>query len=172
MKKDIKLFITDIDGVWTDDSIYYDKDGKETVKFNLNDSAGVYMLYLHKIPVVAISENKNRTIQTRMEKLKINDILLGISNKLTEIERLLEKHNLTWEEVAYIGNDINDIQLLKKAGLSAVPGQVPHYVKKHADFSLVRKGGEGAFREFVEKYLDAKGLLEPTINQLINLDNN
>jgi len=167
MGKEIKLFITDIDGVWTDNSLYYDKMGTESKRFNLGDSVGIMFLYLQNIPVAVISEENNDIIRDRLEKLKVQDLFLGVTNKLSIAENLIKKLGISWGEVAFIGDDINDIQLLEKAGYSAAPAQAPHYVKKHARLTLMKNGGEGAFREFVEKYLDTKGLLNDTIEKYL-----
>jgi 3-deoxy-D-manno-octulosonate 8-phosphate phosphatase (KDO 8-P phosphatase) len=172
MGKDIKLFITDIDGVWTDNSLYYDKSGHEAKRFNLGDSVGVMFLYLQNIPVAVISEENNEIIRERLEKLKVNDLFLGVTNKLSIAENLIRKYNITWNEVAFIGDDINDIKLLEKAGYTATPAQAPHYVKKYGRLSLMKKGGEGAFREFVEKYLDTQGLLNQTIEKYLLINEN
>jgi len=167
MKNNIKLFITDIDGVWTDSSVYYDKTGNETRKFNLNDSTGLLFLYLLNIPVIVITEENNEILKRRMNKLKVNEFFLGVTNKLAIAEELLEKYNVSWDEVAYIGDDINDIKLMKRVGYSATPAQAPHYIKRVANYVMMRKGGEGAFREFVEKYLDINGLLDSTIEKYL-----
>ena len=170
MKKEIKMFVTDIDGVWTDKSIYYNNDGDEYRRFNLSDSVGVLFLYLLNIPVIAISEENSEILKRRIKKLRVNEYYLGATNKVAIISELLNKYNLEWDEVAFIGDDINDIKLLEKAGFSATPSQASYYVKKNADLVLISRGGEGAFREFVEKYLDAMGLLEATVEKYLQIN--
>ena len=169
MKKDIKLFITDIDGVWTNGGIYYDKSGNEFRKFNHSDSLGVFLLYLQKIPVAAFSEVYSEIAERRLKKLKITEVFLGIDNKLKVADSLREKYNITWDEIAYIGDDLNDIKLLQKVGLSAVPAHVPYYIKKNADYMLSKSGGDGVFREFVERYLDENDLLQETIEKYLSV---
>ncbi len=136
----IKLFITDIDGVWTDGGMYYDETGNEWKKFNTADSAGVLFLRLLGIPTAIITGEN------------------------TQIVQLIKKYKLDWNEIAYIGDDINDIQLLKKVGLSACPQNAPDYIKAEVDISLSKDGGEGAFRQFVENYLEQKKLLTKVID--------
>jgi len=169
MKNNIKLFITDINGVWTNNRVYYDKNGNETKCFNLNDGVGVMFLYLNNIPLVVITEDQNEIIKLRLKKLKITDYHLGVTNKTKTAEEILKKYNVKWDEIAYIGDDINDLPLLKKAGYAAVPGQAPYYVKKEVPHILTRHGGGGVFREFVEKYLDEIGLLNKTIEKYLTV---
>jgi len=152
-KPSIKLFITDIDGVWTDGGMYYDQSGNEWKKFNTADSAGVLFLHLLGIPTAIITGEDTEIVRRRAAKLGIENLFMGVKNKVSVAEALCEKLNIKLSEVAYIGDDINDILLLQKVGLSASPANAPDYVAKHADWKLPVKGGDGAFRAFVEKYL-------------------
>ena len=167
IKSNIKLFITDIDGVWTDGSMYYTENGDEFKKFNTSDSAGILFLKILKIKTAIISGEKSYSVALRAKKLKIDHVFLGVSNKVAVATKLKEKYQLSWEEIAYIGDDINDILLLRKAGLSACPSSAEDYIKKEVDWVLTKKGGEGVFREFVQKYLIEKNQLESVINQYL-----
>ena len=167
IKSDIKLFITDIDGVWTDGGMYYTENGDELKKFNTSDSAGVLFLKILKIKTAIISGEKSYSVAKRAKKLKIDNVFLGISDKVTVASKLKEKYQLKWEEIAYIGDDVNDILLLRKAGLSACPSSAEEYIKQEVDWVLTKKGGEGAFREFVQKYLKENNQLEFVINQYL-----
>ena len=166
----IKLFITDIDGVWTDGGMYYDKTVNEWKKFNTSDSAGVLFLRLADIHFAIITGENTPIVQRRADKLQVKHCFLGIKDKVAVAEQLLEKYNLNWQEVAYIGDDINDIKLLQKVGLSACPNQAPNYIKNKVDWVLTKNGGEGVFREFVERYLEEKGLLENVIDAYLQND--
>lgn len=163
----IKLVITDIDGVWTDGGMYYDNNGNELKKFNTSDSAGVLFLRTLKIPVAIISGENTEIVARRAKKLNINHVFLGIKKKLEIATELCNKLNITMDQVAYIGDDINDLKLLKKAGVSACPNNAPDYVKKHVDYITNKNGGDGAFREFIEKILKDNNLLEETIERVI-----
>lgn len=167
----IKLFITDIDGVWTDGGMYYDKEDKEWKKFNTSDSAGVLFLKLANIHIAIITGEDTPIVKRRASKLNVANYFLGIKDKVLVAEQLLEKYKLKWEEVAYIGDDINDIKLLQKVGLSACPNQAPDYIKSKVHWVLNKNGGEGVFREFVEKYLTVTGQLESTLNAYLNGSN-
>lgn len=150
-----KLILTDIDGVWTDGGMYYDEKGNEFKKFNTYDSAGVLFCKLLKIPFGIITGENSKSVKRRAEKLKIAHLFLGVKNKVDVVTDLCNSLSITLEDVAYIGDDINDFNLLKKVGLSACPNSAPDYIKEIVDWKLDKKGGEGVFREFVEKILIA-----------------
>lgn len=158
-----KLILTDIDGVWTDGGMYYDQTGNEWKKFHTYDSAGVLLAHKFNIPVGIITGEETEIVRRRAEKLKIDFLFQGVKNKVAVAKELCNKLNIELEEVAYIGDDINDIELLRIVGLSGVPSSAPSYVQDLASVHLSKKGGEGVFREFVE-YI----LIEC---DLINLDN-
>ena len=155
-----KLFITDIDGVWTDGGMYYDQTGNELKKFNTSDSAGILLLRALKIPVAIITGEHTEIVTRRAAKLDIELVFQGVKDKLSVAENLCRSLNIMLSEVAYIGDDIGDISLLKKAGIAGSPANAPEYVKKHAQIITTRKGGDGAFREFVEKVLEDNALLD------------
>ena len=164
--KDIKIFFTDIDGVWTDGSMYYFEDGNEAKRFNTYDSAGVLLLKTLNIPVVIISSESSNMVKNRAKKLGIKDTMLGVKNKLKEAETFVQKLNYKMTDVAFIGDDINDLELLKKVGLSACPNNATELIKENVNWVLSKNGGEGVFREFVEKYLTSKKILNETIRMV------
>lgn len=146
-----KLILTDIDGVWTDGGMYYDQSGNEWKRFNTSDSAGVLFCKNLKIPVGIVTGENTKIVQRRAEKLNIEFLFQGVSDKLSLVRDLCEKENISLEEVAYIGDDLGDMSLLKEVGFSAAPSNAPSYVKEIVDFVTNKKGGDGAFREFVEE---------------------
>nr|WP_315162603.1 HAD hydrolase family protein [uncultured Flavobacterium sp.] len=148
-----KLILTDIDGVWTDGGMYYDNTGNEFKKYNTSDSAGVLFCRLLEIPVGIITGEKNDIVINRAQKLNIDLLFMGIKNKLQVVEDLSSKLNIAMSEIAYIGDDINDIQVLKAVGISACPSDAPIYVKKHCNLVLNKAGGNGVFREFIERII-------------------
>lgn len=164
---DIKLVMTDIDGVWTDGGMYYDQTGNEWKKFNTTDSAGVLFCHALDIPVAVITGEKTEMVSRRTNKLNIDYVYQDVHNKIEIAKQLTNKLNISWEEVAYIGDDLVDIKLLKKVGISAAPSDAPDYVKKHVDLVTTKKGGNGVFREFVEELLSKQGLLIKTISMYI-----
>jgi 3-deoxy-D-manno-octulosonate 8-phosphate phosphatase (KDO 8-P phosphatase) len=166
----IKLFITDIDGVWTDGGMYYDETGNEWKKFNTSDSAGVLLLRLLGIPVAIITGEDTEIVKRRAEKLKIDYLFMGVKSKLSVAEKLCNQLNISMKEVAYIGDDLNDIHLLKEVGLSATPANAPQFVKDIVTWKLDVKGGDGAFRAFVERYLTETGKLKDGIDLFLKTD--
>jgi YrbI family 3-deoxy-D-manno-octulosonate 8-phosphate phosphatase len=145
-----KLIITDIDGVWTDGSMYYDDTNLEFKRFNTSDSAGVLFLKYLEIPLAIITGENTQIVQRRADKLKIERVYLGVKDKYTQAKQLCEEMKISIKDVAFIGDDINDLELLEKVGFSAVPDNAPVYIKSKVDLVLSKKGGDGAFREFVE----------------------
>jgi len=150
-----KLILTDIDGVWTDGGMYYDQTGNEWKKFNTYDSAGV--LFAHKLNILVgiITGETTEIVKRRSEKLGIDYLCQGVQNKLAKATELCDSLGFTLEDVAYIGDDLNDIELLKNVGFSATPASAPQYIKDIANVSLSKKGGDGVFREFVEYIFQA-----------------
>lgn len=153
-----KLILTDIDGVWTDGGMFYDQTGNEWKKFNTSDSAGVLFCKKLNIPVGIITGETTEIVKRRAEKLKIDYLFQGITTKLQVAKSLCEKLNISLDEVAYIGDDIGDITLLKAVGISAAPNNASTYIKKIVKFTTQKKGGEGAFREFVETIIGQERL--------------
>lgn len=168
----IKLFITDIDGVWTDGGMYYDNLGNEWKKFNTSDSAGVILLKLLGIPVAVITGEDTEIVKRRSNKLKIDYLFMGVKSKISVALNLCEELKISMEEVAYIGDDLNDIHLLKKVGLSAAPLNAPEYIKDIVKWKLDVKGGDGAFRAFVERYLNEIGKLQDAVQLFLDTDIN
>ena len=148
-----KLILTDIDGVWTDGGMYYDQTGNEWKRFHTYDSAGVLFSHQHGIPVGIITGENTEIVKRRSEKLKVDYLFQGVKNKLSVAEELCKELKIRMEDVAYIGDDIGDIELLEKSGISATPKSAPLYVQNHAKMVMKKNGGEGVFREFVEKIL-------------------
>ncbi|PXX27823.1 HAD family hydrolase [Arenibacter sp. ARW7G5Y1] len=153
-----KLILTDIDGVWTDGGMYYDETGNEFKKFNTYDSAGVLFSKILDIPCGIVTGENVNSVKRRGEKLKMDYVYLGIKNKVEVVQLLIDKLHIKWEEVAYIGDDINDYHLLSKVGISACPNSAPEYIKEIVNWQLHKNGGEGVFREFVEKIIQANNL--------------
>lgn len=149
-----KLILTDIDGVWTDGGMYYDQTGNEWKKFHTYDSAGVLLAHRYGVPVGILTGEETEIVRRRAEKLKVDYLFQGVKNKLEIARQLCEQLGIALEEVAYIGDDLNDIELLKAAGFAGVPASAPQYIRNLGNVNLNKKGGEGVFREFVESFFD------------------
>ena len=167
-----KLIITDIDGVWTDGGMYYDQTGNEWKKFNTSDSAGIIFARILNIPVAIMTGETTSIVLRRAEKLKINHVFQGVKNKLKCAEDLCKQLGISLEETAFIGDDINDIHLLKKVGMSCSPANAPDYIKSHVGYVTSLKGGEGAFREFIEHIIKKNGKFEDVLNSYLSIEHN
>jgi YrbI family 3-deoxy-D-manno-octulosonate 8-phosphate phosphatase len=163
-----RLIITDIDGVWTDGGMYYDQTGNEWKKFNTSDSAGVLWARLNDILVAIVTGENTEIVRRRAEKLKIEHLFLGVKDKVSVINELVGSLGITWQEVAYIGDDINDYHALKNVGFSACPLNAPAYIKEIVDITLDVKGGDGAFRTFVEHILTVNGKMKETLEAYLS----
>lgn len=159
MKRLPKLVLTDIDGVWTDGGMYYDQTGNEWKKFHTYDSAGVLFCHQQNIPVGIITGEETEIVKRRADKLKIDYLFQGVRNKLEVTQKLCQDLKISLNDVAYIGDDLNDIELLKNVGFTATPSSAPDYIKKLASFTTNKAGGEGAFREFVETLLEINEII-------------
>lgn len=162
--KQPKLILTDIDGVWTDGGMYYDQTGNEWKKFHTYDSAGVLLAHKFNIPVGIITGENTEIVSRRAKKLKVDYLFQGIKNKLETAQSLAKQLNIGLSDIAYIGDDINDITLLKNAGFAGVPASAPVYIRELSTVPLQKKGGEGVFREFVEYILLANKSYEEILN--------
>jgi 3-deoxy-D-glycero-D-galacto-nononate 9-phosphatase len=158
-----KLILTDIDGVWTDGGMYYDNTGNELKKFNTGDSAGVLYAKALSIPVAIITGEDTAIVKRRADKLKVDFLFQGVTNKLVVAEQLCKQMNISLNECAYIGDDLNDIPLLKAVGFSASPSNAPRFMHSMVNYVTTRSGGEGAFREFVEYVLSQNNRLDEAI---------
>ena len=163
-----KLIITDIDGVWTDGGMYYDQTGNEWKKFHTYDSAGVLFCKKLNIPIAIITGEDTEIVRRRAEKLNIEYLFMGVTNKHIVTRKLCCELGISLMDVAFIGDDLNDMELLKEVGISAVPSSAPDYIKEIADKCLSKRGGEGVFREFVE-YILLQNMDEHQFNEILNL---
>lgn len=153
-KKQIKLFLADIDGTLTDSGMYYSENGDELKKFSTYDGKAFQLLREHGILTGIITSEKMALNRKRAEKLKLDYDFHGIQNKLDVVKKLCEKINISLSEVAYIGDDINDFELLSNVGICACPVNAVSEIKNISGIiKLTKKGGEGAVREFVESLL-------------------
>lgn len=158
-----KLFITDIDGVWTDGGMYYTAEGDVMKRFCVKDGWGVIFLRHLGVPVAIMTGENTQIVARRAAKLKIEECHLGVKDKLTLAREVCDRMGITLDDVAFIGDDINDLPLLKAVGCSGCPSNTPDYVKAQVDYVGTVHGGEGAFREFVETILKRENLLYSTI---------
>ena len=155
-KTNIKLFITDIDGTLTDGGMYYSENGDELKKFNTRDGMGLQMLREAGIKTAIITSEDRQLNQRRAEKLKVDFIRQGKVNggKVAVAQEIAKEMGISMNEVAYIGDDVNCIELLKAVGLKACPADACKKVKEIPGIKvMIHKGGDGCVREWIETSL-------------------
>ena len=154
--KKIKLFLSDVDGTLTDAGMYYGHDGEQQKKFNTHDGKGFELLRKANIKTGFITSEVSEIVLKRAEKLKIDFLFQGVSNngKLDVAKEICKEQNISLEEVAYIGDDINCVELLEKVGAAACPKDAICQVKNIIGIKILsKKGGEGVVREFIDYLL-------------------
>lgn len=153
----IRLLLTDCDGVLTDAGVYYSANGEELKRFSLRDGMGVERLReLAGVETGVITGENTPIVARRAEKLHIVELHLGVKNKKQTLFDILERRQLAPEQVAYIGDDLNDEAIMRAVGLAACPADAEEAILKIADYICLKPGGHGAFREFAEIIIQAK----------------
>jgi 3-deoxy-D-manno-octulosonate 8-phosphate phosphatase (KDO 8-P phosphatase) len=153
----IRLFATDVDGVLTDAGMYYAESGDEWKKFNTRDGMGLKLLQKAGIITAIVTQERTKLVARRAEKLAIPELHQAVMDKLSLVREMAARYGLTLSQVAYIGDDINDLETLKAVGFSATPADGMPQVAAVVDYICRKKGGEGAVREIIEMILDAQG---------------
>ena len=161
--KKIKLLATDVDGVLTDAGMYYSEHGDELKKFNTRDGMGLVLLRYAGVRLAIVTSEDTKIVERRAAKLRITDLLQGARDKVTALETIMKRHGLSWEEVAYIGDDVNDLAVLKRAGFAASPADGTEANRKAAHYVTKKRGGEGCVREVCEMILEARGMAAESV---------
>ncbi|MGB7296140.1 MAG: HAD hydrolase family protein [Candidatus Aminicenantales bacterium] len=152
----IKMIIMDVDGTLTDGTLCVLPDGEEVKSYHVRDGLGILLAHLVGIKTGIITGKTSRALEKRAERLGIDELHQGILDKRGVFERILEKHGLQAEEVAYIGDDLGDLEVIKTVGLAAAVADAHPEVKKHCHFISQHNGGKGAVRELIELVLGAQ----------------
>lgn len=158
--KNIKLLILDVDGVMTDGSIILDNEGNELKRFHVRDGHGIKMLGKVGITVGIITGRKSKVVEIRAKELGIKEVHQRILKKSVLYEELIAKYDCKDENVAFMGDDIVDQELFRRAGLTAAPADAEDLAKELADLVTEKRGGRGAVREFSDMILKYSGLWE------------
>lgn len=155
--ENIKLMAFDVDGVFTDGSIIYDENGKETKIFNAKDGQGIVCVEKAGIITAIITARENGTVAHRAKNLGIVELHQGVKYKLPVLEEIVKKYNLSLDNVSYMGDDLPDICILEKVGLACCPNDAVDEVRSVCDFISSENGGKGAIRELCDFVLKAQG---------------
>ncbi len=155
----IKLVLSDCDGVLTDTGVYFSKAGEVMKRFSIRDGMGTELLRTAGIETGYITGETSPGLKKRADKLKIKHLYLGVDNKSAELKKILSKTKFSAGQLAYIGDDVNDLEILSnigKAGLTATPSDGMPVVKKSVHYICKVRGGQGAFRDFADWILELR----------------
>jgi YrbI family 3-deoxy-D-manno-octulosonate 8-phosphate phosphatase len=148
--KNIKILLTDVDGVLTDGGMYYTSTGDTMKKFHTRDGMGVNLLKKSGIPTIIVTKEKTKMVRSWAKKMNVSHIYDGILQKEKILKEICKKYSVTSSQIAYIGDDINDIELLKKVGFSVTPNDGILDAQNIVDYICKKKGGDGVLREVAD----------------------
>lgn len=166
--KDIKAIVFDVDGVLTDGGIIYDNSGMELKRFNVKDGQIISHLKKAGFIVGAITGRDSQVVKNRCEELKLDFHYHGSSDKLVQYEKIKEEYKLEDKQIAYIGDDIIDLCIFTRCGLSGTPNDARSYIKENCDVVVESNGGDGALRDFADFILQTQGLFQEIIKKELN----
>ena len=155
----IRLLVLDVDGVLTDGTLYYSSGGEELKAFNIQDGLGIKLLQASGVPVAIITGRQSRALELRAENLGVQHLYQGVQEKLPAFSDLLTRLALAPTAAACMGDDLPDVQLMRRCGLAITVPEAPAVVLDHAHYVTRRPGGHGAVRELCELLMDAQGTL-------------
>lgn len=167
----IKMIIMDVDGTMTDGTITVLPDGEEVKSYHVRDGLGILLAHLVGFKTGIITGKTSKALEIRAEKLRIDELYQGTLDKKLALATILKKHNLESEEVAFIGDDLGDLEVIKSVGLAAAVADAHPLIRKHCHFICRQRGGRGAVREFIEFILESQrkwGLVEEKIKDLFD----
>ena len=156
----IKLILLDVDGVLTDGRLYYGNNGEELKAFDIQDGLGIKLLQKGDIEVGIITGRRSKLLTRRTEELGIELVVQGREDKLTALNEILEGRAIDLEEIAFVGDDLPDLAVIRRVGLGITPANGNHLLASQALWQTKKGGGQGAVREVAELILNAQGKLE------------
>lgn len=154
---DIRLIVSDVDGVWTDGRIIYTGAQRETKEFNVRDGLAVKLAQKVGITIVLLTSRHSEALERRARELGIAEVRQGAANKLEETERVAQKLAVSFDQILYVGDDLPDLGPMSHVAISAAPADAAPEVIAAATWKLEAAGGRGAFRELVERLLRERG---------------
>lgn len=163
----IAVVFSDVDGVWTDGGMYYGEHGDTLRKFNTRDSGGVLLLREACIPLCVLSGERSKAVEKRLRKLQVQHFFLGVERKLDIAMDFCSRYGLDLGRAAFIGDDWNDIPLVEHVAFAACPADASRIALGKCHLVLNSRGGEGAFREFVERLLEQRGDLDLILRRVV-----
>ena len=164
----IKALVLDVDGVLTDGSLTFDENGVEYKTFNAKDGQGIVMLNKAGFITAIITARKNGTVRHRFNNLGMTKLFEGSKNKIASLKELMSEFDIKPEQIAYMGDDLPDICVLKNVGLPCCPLDAVDEVQKHALFVSSKNGGRGAVRELCDFILKSTGKYDEAVSLIVN----
>lgn len=166
--KNIRLLISDVDGVLTTGALFYGPNGAELKDFHVQDGMGIKLLQQSGVNFAIITAKTSEAVTKRMQDLNVEHVYQGQSDKLDAYEDLKKKLNLTDEEIAYIGDDLPDLPLLRRVGFPVTVPNAPAIIQEYVIWTTQLEGGKGAMRELCEFILQAQGTYQSVINSYLS----
>jgi 3-deoxy-D-manno-octulosonate 8-phosphate phosphatase (KDO 8-P phosphatase) len=165
--KKIKLLLLDVDGVLTDGRLYYGNSGEEMKAFNIQDGLGIKLLQKGGVQVGIITGRVSQLLQRRADELGIDPVIQGREDKLTALNELLQNHAIQMDEIAFVGDDLPDLAVIRRVGLGITPANGSASNVSAAHWQTGKRGGDGAVREVAEMILQAQGKLESLVAEFL-----
>lgn len=163
----VKFFVLDVDGILTNGFLYYDSNHVRTRAFHIHDGLGMKLLQKAGIPIAIISGKKSDEVKRRLQDLDIRHVFLGHENKLPVYEELKVNFNLKDSEIAYMGDDLPDLPLLKRAGFAITVPEAPLIIQKNVDYITQKNAGCGAVREVCDYILESQNKMTMMIESYL-----
>ena len=166
MKNNIKYIVIDVDGTMTDAGIYYDECGNELKKFCTKDAAGFFAAYAAGIDIIVLTGRKCAATTRRMQEMKVKHLYQNIKNKYEFLKKFMDDNEIKRDEVAYIGDDLNDLLPMQLTGYVACPADSCYEVIQISDYVSTVKGGYGAVRDIIGHILRENGIWDKIISEI------
>jgi 3-deoxy-D-manno-octulosonate 8-phosphate phosphatase (KDO 8-P phosphatase) len=165
----IKWILMDVDGTLTDGTLLILPDGEELKTYNVKDGLGIFLAHLAGLKTGIITGKSSKSLEKRAENLKIQELHQGILDKKSVLQEILERNGINEQEVAYIGDDLGDLEVIKSVGFAGAVADAHPEIKKHSHFICNHLGGKGAVREFIEFILSSQDKWETIQENVKNL---
>lgn len=163
----IKLIVLDVDGTLTDGKLYVTNLGDEMKAFNVKDGLGITQAISQGKEVAIITGKTSQIVTKRCQELGIKEIHQGIKNKIATLDLILEKYSISYDNVAYMGDDLIDLAVMNKCKLTGAPKDSVEEILNISDFTSTKNGGDGAVREFIEYILKKENLWNNVVNHFV-----
>lgn len=162
----IKYLVIDVDGTMTDAGIYYDENGNEFKKFCTKDAAGFFVAHQAGIKIMVLTGRECAATTRRMTEMKVDYLVQNIKDKIAYLDDFIQKEKVSYEEIGYLGDDLNDLAGMKKAGFAGCPEDACEEIKEICDYVSAVKGGHGAVRDIISHLLKERGEWESAISKV------